>query len=865
MPTRRTISHTTRALAASAIFVSLQANAQTRTPNQIEPHTEALCEGWNPPDGFIGITNTSDMVTWDPDGDGPIPSRAIAPADSNTMAGDITGVGLTVWWDGENWFNMPAPAELKSFTTYGITFFQGQPVAYGVTSKSTGTGSTQAGWVARWDGFRWVLISDQFDKTVWNAAEYAGVLYVSGEFQNVNGQANAGFAAWDGTSWGPVPGGPSRPSDIGVALNKLLVLKSKTLWMFDGKNWTFRDVDYPESRFEYGSIIAHGSDIFVKGYSPSLMGQSCNTMRNVAPSRPGYKDVCFSQNAGDLYYIPDPHYDEVFGFTWGAWWDIPLAKLGTAGWEPLDLGFKCVRGPMYSQNARILGRANDNVRILPSTYAQFDDGTKIWAGRGLRLTADGSLTPLGRHGLNNAAYGLFKVGPDIVAKGSFTAASGLFANGVAVRRGREWVVTDPVSPGLFVEGPPDLQAASPWMIANYFPAFGSGGYRTRFWNGTAWEDVPFTFNSISMGSTLTENQGKPVALRIGGPLAPNATYDNGTWIEGPASIPPPDTRKLLRGIEYQVVASTQGTTTSRLQARQPDNSWIDVYTLLGNWSIASAQPEYLLLGCYPKTSSDTNSTFDSNGELAIGVARWDGDHLLAMGDGLVGSINRATTFEGELVVAGKLTASGDRQLGGLARWDGQAWQTFGDLKDMFLIDLLADGNQLHVAGSITLSDGKRSSYFNTFSRNLPPTLLSSPSDLQLPGRAMAIFEARADGPALTYQWFRDGQPLVDGLSPSGARVYGSREARLRIEVLHQNDAGIYTCSITNACGQLQSAPASLRVCSADLNTDNTVSFEDFLLFFNLFDQSQSNADLNGDTQVDLFDFLLFFNSFDRGC
>lgn len=65
-------------------------------------------------------------------------------------------------------------------------------------------------------------------------------------------------------------------------------------------------------------------------------------------------------------------------------------------------------------------------------------------------------------------------------------------------------------------------------------------------------------------------------------------------------------------------------------------------------------------------------------------------------------------------------------------------------------------------------------------------------------------------------------------------------------------------------------PPELRVyysiaCPADLNDDGEAGFDDFLEFFNCFDQFLPCADVDGSEETDFADFLKFFGSFDAGC
>ncbi|MCC6951195.1 MAG: hypothetical protein IT433_07080 [Phycisphaerales bacterium] len=59
----------------------------------------------------------------------------------------------------------------------------------------------------------------------------------------------------------------------------------------------------------------------------------------------------------------------------------------------------------------------------------------------------------------------------------------------------------------------------------------------------------------------------------------------------------------------------------------------------------------------------------------------------------------------------------------------------------------------------------------------------------------------AGTPAFTYQWYKDGNPLSDGLTPSGSTLVGATSFQFRINPpLSPSDAGTYHCVITGQCG-----------------------------------------------------------------
>ena len=59
---------------------------------------------------------------------------------------------------------------------------------------------------------------------------------------------------------------------------------------------------------------------------------------------------------------------------------------------------------------------------------------------------------------------------------------------------------------------------------------------------------------------------------------------------------------------------------------------------------------------------------------------------------------------------------------------------------------------------------------------------------------------------ISYQWVKDGQPVVDG---SG--IQGAQSPLLTLDALIETDAGFYHCEVTNSCGSMQSGQAELIV------------------------------------------------------
>lgn len=68
------------------------------------------------------------------------------------------------------------------------------------------------------------------------------------------------------------------------------------------------------------------------------------------------------------------------------------------------------------------------------------------------------------------------------------------------------------------------------------------------------------------------------------------------------------------------------------------------------------------------------------------------------------------------------------------------------------------------------------------------------------------------GGAVTYHWFKDSAPLLDGTTPQGSFVSGTDTDTIAISPVTMGDAGQYTYSVTSGCGATTlSAPGTLTV------------------------------------------------------
>lgn len=105
----------------------------------------------------------------------------------------------------------------------------------------------------------------------------------------------------------------------------------------------------------------------------------------------------------------------------------------------------------------------------------------------------------------------------------------------------------------------------------------------------------------------------------------------------------------------------------------------------------------------------------------------------------------------------------------------------------------------------------------------PTVILDQPDDVEACAGTTVSFSVVADETALTYQWRRDGQDLVDGQTPNGSTTSGATTPTLQISNVETTDAGAYDCVVTNSVVSTTSEPADLVVHALPTATASYVS------------------------------------------
>ena len=169
--------------------------------------------------------------------------------------------------------------------------------------------------------------------------------------------------------------------------------------------------------------------------------------------------------------------------------------------------------------------------------------------------------------------------------------------------------------------------------------------------------------------------------------------------------------------------------------------------------------------------------------------------------------------------------------------------------------------------------GSTSSIAATLTVNAPSTITTQPQSQSVAAGVTVSLTVSASGTApLAYQWRLDGVNLADGPAAGGGTISGAAAATLVITQAAAADQGTYDVVVSNTCGAVTSAGATLTVstpCPGDLDGDLDVDLTDLAVMLTNFGTSSgalpSDGDLDGDGDVDLADLALQLSNFGNVC
>lgn len=831
------------------------------------PAAHAQCGGqWLPGYGVPGVNGTVGCMTlWDPDGPGPLPESLViggsfsivktTPAKNLAMwdgtqwteigggtnapvqqlcvydgklyisgtftAAGGTPVGPLAFWNGTTWTSVESAAE----SVTALQVYKGELVVSG-SLRVFGSGTA----IAKWNGAAWSFLgpgSTVLGGTVQRLTVHDGKLIAAGTFTSVGGKAAGRIAAWDG-GWTPLGTGVAAPSEI------------QSLCVYNGQLYaggTFTEI---------GGVAARGLGRWTgTAWEPTGLPTSTgsSSFRVGAMTVFDGKLVLERIGSSSTFITWD-------GVTWGT--------LGQSG-----VGAVCLQPFGASLFA---GTSGSSVR-----------------GRGITELRDDRWKPI-ELGFDSSLRSLTLFQDELVLGGAYTRIIGeeMGPATAAVSRwnGAKWSAV----------GTPAASGSRQVLGIDSLLHMNISSGTVHSWNGTLWNrapDLSFNLPVLSLGRYKSDlivtrdaqNSGDPASM-------PVAAWNGSSWKTlGSDLIGSPQ-----RSVEYQgdlVVSkgvprlSLVSDPAARAPFRFDGTAW-------HGWPIGVTfgGPMVVYNGKLVVGGGDSSIVLSYDGKGYGSVAVWEGDRWesLKTGQFATGQVSVLKPYKDDLIAAGSFTMLGSVHANNIARWNGTEWKPMGDgLGGGAVLDVQQFGDELVAVGQFTHAGGEMSAYFARWTDDPKPWLAVQPQSKPVNrGLLLTLHAAAASGYVdVSYQWKRDGEPVLDG--PGGASVGGGivsgaagalaspsdgSDVVLRIEGVQASDAGEYTVEFSNACNTTSSWQAAVTVntCPGDLNADGFVSDTDFEMFAAAYDAMLCDdpampvgclSDWNGDGVVDDDDFQIF--------
>jgi hypothetical protein len=195
----------------------------------------AQCTSFNPVFPGLSGGGINALVSWDPDGPGPLPPQLVAGG-TFTYDGQASQ-DYIAYWDGSEWaaLGWGTDGPVNAITTWDPDGSGSLPPQLFIAGDFLHTGADSTGEVAstriaRWDGAAWRALGSGIDGPVYALTTWdpdgpgplAPLLIAAGDFHNAGGVPADYIAAWNGTSWSALAWGFDGP------------VRSLTTWDLDG-------------------------------------------------------------------------------------------------------------------------------------------------------------------------------------------------------------------------------------------------------------------------------------------------------------------------------------------------------------------------------------------------------------------------------------------------------------------------------------------------------------------------------------------------------------------------------------------------------------------------------------------------------
>lgn len=378
-----------------------------------------------------------------------------------------------------------------------------------------------------------------------------------------------------------------------------------------------------------------------------------------------------------------------------------------------------------------------------------------------------------------------------------------------------------------------------WAAGSMRMSVGDPIDRIGKWDGTKWVGIGGGFNGTVYGVAVWDDGTGP-ALYAGGsfteaggqPASRLAKWDGTSWTEVGGGV---------SDRVYDLEVFDDGTGEALYLTGIFDDANGIPINRIAKWDGASFSPLATGIG---GTGLELQIFDDGSGEalyvcgqigVTVGsdwtrlIARWDGTSWSNVGGKTTDYVwcEDMTVFDDGTGPKLVLSAGGVYIGGGgnkyLPMWDGSSWTSLapaGSPDDTRAI--FADTSQpiptLWVSGNFHAIDWQLSDGIALYSTYCAtPVITDQPVGHHGDVLSGFVLTARAIGDRpMTYQWRKDGVPLIDG-----PPVYGSQTDEIQIVPVTSRDAGIYDLEVTNAAGSVKSVPVLVTLDAVDSPPSST--------------------------------------------
>ncbi len=749
-------------------------------------------------------------------------------------------------WDGSAWHPVGGGVIGPAASVRAMTVFNGDLIVGGGFTTAGGAGGVPASLIARWDGAAWHAMGAGLTGTpiypfVNALIVHNGQLIAGGKFDSTGALPCYNVARWTGSSWVPLASGPGgEVQDLAEFNGQLIATGAVGIEAWNGVAW----VPLGTGVFYGSALRVYDDQLFVGGQFTSVGGVPASNIARwngsawsaVGGGVAGPNSFVFTLHEYDNYLILGGRFETAAG--------QPISNLARTNSEtnppygmlPLDIPFPEVHA-FATLSARAIAAGSF---VQPTASGESARRIAVWDGVELSNLGWGMSGPV--RALESFAQPSPPFGTELVAGGFFTNAGGVTVNHVA-----RWIESAIAFP------PP---AWEPMGVG-----FNDAVIALERFNNSTYAAGQFTASGATTVNHIARwdepsDTWQPVGSGVNGPvraLRTGAVTPNGI--------------ELLVGGTF----TTAGGLPAGHIARWSVNP---IVPGSGSWS-AMGPGFNSVVNAIERHNGSTYAAgfFTMSGSTPLNrIARWTGSAWVDVGGGFSGGTVRALeSHNGMLYAAGEFTTAGGVTAERVARWNGSTWtQVMGGAQGpvwalhSFMGEVHAGGEFGTVRNGLVESPG--------WARYLADGAVWIAVHPQSATRPCGTnfnpdVQAAAGYVGLSYQWRKNGVPLVNGPTGTGSTVVGAT-GNLVVQDVGIADEGAYDCVVTNCGGSAVSNAATLTVtgcCYPDCNGSGSLTVADFTCFQAKFVAGDPYADCNQSGTLTVADFTCFQAKFVAGC